>query len=167
MAKVTDEKRNPLHAVFFWALIFAGIGLLFLVVGLPVVRHRHTMDVVVEQMTGRNVALYGQLDRLKKERLALLGDPFYVEKLARRNLHMRRAGEMQVGVTPTTYSRHLRDAQHHITTTPPVGLWRVYETLNALAEDSLFRRIAVGLALLTVIAGFLLFGRTARRRRPA
>ena len=167
MDKVTHDSRRLLNAVLFWSLILATSGLLFLVGGLPVIRQRHTMEVMVEQMTARNVALYDQFDRLEKERVALLGDPFYVEKLARRNLKMCRAGEVQVRVIPTSYERHRRTAERHITTTRPVGLSRLYGSLGAIAEDRLLRRAALILSALTGICALLLFGRGERRRRTA
>ena len=166
MDKVRHNSGRFLNAVLFWALTAAAMGLLFLVTGLPVIRQRHTMEVMVEQMTARNVALYDRLDRLEKERVALLSDPFYVEKLARRNLNMCRAGEMQVRVTPTSYDRQRRTAERHITTTQPVGLSRLYGSMGALAEDRLLRRAALILSALTGIAALVLFGRGQRRHLP-
>jgi cell division protein FtsB len=163
--KVNGGSRGTLNALLFWALVMAGMGLLFLVVSLPVVRQRHTMEVMARQMTACNVELYDQLDRLEKERVALLCDPFYVEKLARRNLNMCRAGEMQVNITPTSYDRRFRDAEQQLITARPLGLWRVYETLGAMVEDSILRKLALVLGGLTIVAGVVMFGRSIANER--
>ena len=160
MEKVTDRLRRALSTILFWTMVLAGLGLLFLVAALPVVRQRHTMEVMVEQMTARNVALFDELDRLEKEQIALTGDPFYVEKLARRSLNMTREGEMQVTIVPAGYQSHRRTAERQMGTVQPVGLYRMYTTLKALAEDNLLRQVAIILGGATVIAGILLFGRS-------
>ena len=157
---MNEKCRGVLQHLLFWTLVLVGTGLLFLVVALPVLRQRHTMEVMVEQMSARNGALYGQLDHLEKERTALVSDPFYIEKLARRDLKMCRAGEMQVGVMSAGYEQHRMSAEEHVTTARPVGLWRFYGSLSVIAEDSLLRHAAIVLGALTVIAGVLLFGRS-------
>jgi cell division protein FtsB len=162
--KVTHSADRTAQNLFFWALTVAGLALLFLVTALPVLRQRRTMEVMVEQMTGRNVELYDRLDRLEKERLALLSDPFYVEKLARRDLRMCRPGEMQLSVTPAGYERHMQTAERHVTAAEPVGLSRLYGALGALADDKLLRRMALVLGGATIVAGVLLFGRSAGSR---
>jgi cell division protein FtsB len=165
--KVNRSGQVVVNGFFFWALTLSGMGLFFLVVVLPVVRQRETMEVMVEQMTARNVSLYDELDRLEKERAALLGDAFYVEKLARRELKMSRPGEMQVTITPAGYERHRQSAREHMTTTRAVGLWKLYGVLKALAEDNLLRQAALVLGGLTVIAAILLFGPRLQTRRTA
>jgi cell division protein FtsB len=162
--KIGCKLQAFVNGFFFWALALPGLALLFLVVALPVVRQRETMEVMVEQMTARNVALYDGLDRLVKERTALLSDPFYVEKVARRDLRMSRAGEMQVTITPAGYERHRESAQKHMTTAHPVGLWKLYGTLRALAEDNLLRQTALFLGGVVVIAAICLFGRRLQTR---
>lgn len=165
MEKVKGDSRRTPNAYLFWALMLAGMGLLFLAVALPVTRKRHTMEVMVDQMRARNVEIYDQFDRLDKERVALVSDPFYVEKLARRNLNMCRPGETQVRITTTSHHRRLRSAQRHLTATRPVGLWSLYRPLAALAEDSLLRQVALLLGGFTIFAGIILFGRSEDRSR--
>lgn len=167
MEKIAGKLQAFVNGFFFWALVLPGLGLLFLVVALPVVRQRETMEVMVEQMTTRNVRLYDELDRLEKERSALLGDAFYVEKLARRELKMSRPGEIQVTLTPAGYERHRESAREHMTSTRPVGLWKLYGVLKALAEDNLLRQAALVLGGLMVIAAILLFGRRLQPRRAS
>ncbi|HUW57313.1 MAG TPA: septum formation initiator family protein [Planctomycetota bacterium] len=164
MGKVTDGSRDVLNTLLFWTLILATLGLLFLVTGLPVIRQRHTLDVMVEQMTARNVVLYDQVDRLDRQRVALVNDPFYIEKLARRRLNMCRPGETQFTITPTTYDGHRLSAERHISGADPVGLWRLYGSLGAIAEDRMLRRAALVLSALTGIGALVLFGRGVRRR---
>jgi len=165
VAKVNEKSQGFLQHLLFWTLVLAGTGLLFLVVALPVLRQRHTMEVMAEQMCARNDALCGQIDHLEKQRTALVSDPFYVEKLARRDLKMCRAGEMQVGVIPADYEQHRISAEEHMTSARPVGLWRLYGSLSVIAEDSLLRHAAIVLGGLALIAGILLFGGAVRSRR--
>ena len=164
MEKIAGQFQAFVNGLLFWTLVLPGLGLLFLVVALPVVRQRETMEVMVAQMTARNVALYDQFDRLQKERAALLSDAFYVEKLARRELKMSRPGEMQVTITPAGYEQHRVSARQHMTTTLPVGLWKLYGVLKALAEDNLLRQAALILGGSVVIAAVLLFGRRFQTR---
>ncbi len=163
MEKALKLLRYVLHGVLFWMLTLAGLGLLFLVLGLPLVRQHQTMETMAEQMEARNLALRGSVERLLSERDALLYDPFYVEKVARRDLNMTRRGEEQVQIVPASFTRHRITAESHISTSHPVGLWRIYGTLRVLAEDGLIRQIALILAGVTVIAGVLLFGRSAQK----
>jgi len=151
--------RKFTNTVLFWGLALAGLGLLSMVVALPVVRKRHTMEVIAEQMTRKNARLEDDLDRLEKERTALVSaDPFFVEKLAREDLHMVRPGEGQVQIIPTD-TREIQPPPGRISPCEPVGIWRVCAALRALSEDRLLRQIALILGGLTILAAVVLFGR--------
>ena len=164
MEKALNILRVVLNGVLFWMLTLAGLGLLFLVLGLPLVRRHQTMETMSQQMETRNQALRSDVERLLAERDALLYDAFYVEKVARRDLNMSRRGEDEVRVLPASFTTHRATAEQQINTSHPVGLWRLYGTLRVLAEDSLIRQVAVILGGLAVIAAVLLFGRSAQKQ---
>ncbi len=164
MEKVLNIMRDVVSGVLFWLLVVAGLGLLLLVLGLPLVRQLQTMETMQAQMDARDRALKTDVARLSAERDALLYDPFYVEKVARRDLNMSRKGEEQLQLVSASYASTRVCAEQHINTAHPVGLWRLYGMLNVLAEDTLLRQIACVLAGLSVVAAVLLFGRGARKQ---
>ena len=156
---MTGGFRKFINAVLFWGLALAGLGMLFMVLALPIMRKRHTMEVVVDQMTQRNDQLAGRLDRIEKERIALVSaDPFFVEKLAREDLHMVRPGEGRLENIPAE-TRDVQPPTRPISPGETVGIWRVCATLRALSEDKLLRQIALILGGLTIVAAIVLFGR--------
>jgi cell division protein FtsB len=162
--KVLNIVRDVVSGVLFWLLVAAGLGLLLLVMGLPLVRQLQTMETMQAQMEARDRALKTDVARLTAERDALCYDPFYVEKVARRDYNMSRKGEQQLALLPASYTRTKVTAEQHINTSHAVGLWRLYGMLNVLAEDTLLRQIACILAGLSVVAAVLLFGRGAQKQ---
>ncbi len=162
--RISDLAVRFFQGVLFWMLTVAGLGLVFLVLGLPLVRQQQTMETMASQMEARNFALRTDVDRLLRERDALLYDAFYVEKVARRDLSMSRKGEEQFKILPAGYESHRMTAEQHINTSHPVGLWRLYGLLHVLAEEGLIRQIAVILGGVAVIAAVLLFGRSTQKQ---
>ena len=161
MERLTHGFRRFVNAVLFWALVLAGLGLLFLVVALPVVEKRRAMELTAGQMNARNLADADRFDRLRKEEEALRsGDPFYLEKLAREKLHMGRPGEGRLDVALTPEEERRRRERETAAAPEPYGLWQLCNTLDALTRNRFMRQGALVLGALSIIAAVILFGRT-------
>ena len=161
MEGLSHSFRKFINTALFWALVLTGLGLLFLVVALPVVKKRRTMELTAEQMDARNLAGCDKFDRLRKEEQALrTGDPFYLEKLARERLNMGLPGERELEITPTPEEERLRKARQDVSAPESSGLRQFCGTLDALSKDQLMRQVALILGALSIVAAVALFGRS-------
>lgn len=166
MERVESRTRSFVNTCLFWALTLAGIGLLFIVVALPIIKKRCTMELVSERMASRNTELLDEKDRLEKEEIALAGgDPFFVEKLAREDLNMVRPGEHEFEVTPVGAPARRHDA--HRPTAEPTAMLNICGTLEPIAENHLLRQVALVLGGLSLIAAVILFSRASASRTTA
>lgn len=146
------------EAALFWTMVIASFILVFGVAVLPDCRRSLALENRLSEMRQANAKLAARLAELEGERLALEKDPFYVEKLARSMMSLRRPGEK---VVLTLVSQKDRSDASTVRPNNPPGsvLSEVMTRLEPLVTNGALRLVAVVLALANLLAAFVLFGR--------
>ncbi len=150
------------EVVLFWSMVVASFALVFAVAVLPDCRRNMALQQKLGEMRRANVELAGRVQGLEAETNALRHDAFYVEKLARRLLNLRRPGESIVlGIAPEFAEEELPDEMPEA---PPASiLYQVMGLLKPFSGDPSIRIAALVLALFNLLAAFLLFGQVDHR----
>ena len=160
MEQVGRPRRT--EAVLFWSMVVASFALVFAVAVLPDCQRSMALQRKLTEMRRANVELAGRVHSLETETDALRHDAFYVEKLARRMLNVRRPGELIVlGIAPEFAADEVPNENPE---PPPASiLCQVMGRLDPFASDPSIRVAALVLALFNLLAAFLLFGHTESR----
>jgi cell division protein FtsL len=144
-------------------MVLASFALVFGVAVLPDCRRSLALEQRLSAMRQANKQLSDHLCDLQHEKTALSKDPFYIEKLARRTMSMRRPNEV-------VYISLVKGVKQNDTLNvrpdnpPPTALTEVMGMLEPLATNGALRLLAVVLALANLLAAFLLFGRDDARK---
>ncbi len=158
MAQVALPRARWPEVVIFWSMVLASFGLVFAVAVLPDCRRSVVMESKVVELRQANQTLAERVDSLETEREALNNDPFYIEKMARRMLGLRRPGESVVIGMAGDYAP--QEAQRPAPSALPSSIvCEVIARLEPFATDPAVRLMAVVLALVNLLAAFLFFGR--------
>ena len=155
-------KREAVMSILFWLMVIASFALIFAVAVLPDCRRNMALQHKLAEMERTNNELARRVKRFERKKLALQNDPFYVEKLARRMFGVQRPGETIVP-SVITGCRTAEPAPPIPDRPPPNILAEVMERLQPLATNQTIRTVAVALALVNLLAAFLLFGHTESR----
>ena len=158
MAESNGSRLTWGEAALFWTMVVASFVLVFGVAVLPDCRRSMALERRLAEMRQSNEDLAARLHNLENEKLALEKDPFYVEKLARRTMNLRRPGEKVVLSLVTNASA--QEPQEVKPNNPPGSvLYEVTGRLEPLATNGALRLMAVVLALANLLTAFVLFGR--------
>lgn len=146
------------ETALFWTMVIASFVLVFGVAVLPDCRRSMALERRLTEMDQSNQKLASHIRELEAEKEALQKDPFYVEKLARRMMNLRRPGEKVVLSLVTNTVQE--DTQCVKPNDPPGSVFcEVMDRLEPLATNGALRLVAVVLALANLLAAFVLFGR--------
>jgi cell division protein FtsB len=158
MAETGGPRLTRGEAVLFWTMVVASFVLVFAVAVVPDCRRSMALDQKLAEMRKANDELAARVNELKQEKQALEKDPFYVEKLARRMMSLRRPGEVVMISLANAASEH---EQEVVTPNDPPAsaVSEVMYHLEPFATNGVVRLFAVVLALGNMLAAFVLFGR--------
>jgi cell division protein FtsB len=162
MAQENNPKLNMGETVLFWTMVIASFLLVFTVAVLPTCRKSMALEQRVAQMRQSNERLASRLQELESECVALETDPFYVERLARRTMNLRRPGETVVLSLVKGSAEH-EYVNAKLNAPAPSVLCDVVNRLAPLATNRALRFMAIVLALANLLAAFILFGRDTVR----
>jgi len=155
-------KSRRAESLVFWFLVIVGLGQIFLVAYVPRARHNAMLadkaarlEAEVEDLRRRYKALHQQHEALKN-------DLFYVEAMARRELNLVGAEEIELPrlAVPTTDPPGPSTAP----SPPTQGISRFPELFAPLATDRLARGMVLATGLVLVAAAFMISFRSAERR---
>ena len=150
-------RRETVMSILFWLMVMASFALIFAVAVLPDCRRSMVLQHKLAEMERANGELARRVKRFEREKLALQNDPFYIEKLARRMFGVQRPGETIVPSVVPGY--RTAEPIAPLPDRPPRSiLVEVMERLRPLATNQTVRVVAVVLALVNLLAAFLLFG---------
>jgi len=162
MAQTGGKRLSWGETLLFWTMVLASFVLGFAVAVLPDCRRSLALEQRLDEMRQANDQMAAHVAELDREKQALEKDPFYVEKMARRALNLRRPGEVTViSLVPSDPADDETCVKPH---DPPGSvLCEVMSRLEPFATNRAVRLLAVVLALANLLVAFVLFGRDDSR----
>ena len=155
---------RPGGAVLFWILIAMGLAVFVPCVVVPEWRHYQALDMAAQVEQHKVDLLECRVNDERRLLTAVRKDPAVISRIAQRELHFRKAGAVDVAVTPQYLDGAEDVAFVPVAPKPPAAAARFLGRLPDFDYDAIFcdrqsRTVLMAMSVGLIGVAFVLFGR--------